>query len=80
MIVFSLVFNSQERAREHGLNLEEIGPYLESFKYGCPPHAGGGVGEFVELLNGIDKIMSVSTIIEKNLLQDFMSGFTYLIF
>eukprot|EP01147_Barroeca_monosierra_P005494 gene5494-7186_t len=52
----------EERAREHGLNLEEIGPYLESFKYGCPPHAGGGVGleRVVMLFLGLPNIRKTS--------------------
>lgn len=32
------------RATEHGINLEKIKSYIESFKYGAPPHAGGGIG------------------------------------
>jgi len=32
------------RATEHGINLETIKGYIESFKYGAPPHAGGGIG------------------------------------
>lgn len=26
------------------LDLEKIKSYIESFKYGAPPHAGGGIG------------------------------------
>ncbi|GMT19925.1 hypothetical protein PFISCL1PPCAC_11222, partial [Pristionchus fissidentatus] len=33
-----------ERAKHHGINLEQIQAYIDSFKYGCPPHAGGGIG------------------------------------
>ena len=30
-----------QRALHHGINLEEIAAYIDAFKYGCPPHAGG---------------------------------------
>lgn len=33
-----------ERAKHHGINLNEIAAYIDAFKYGCPPHAGGGIG------------------------------------
>merc|ERR1712106_944615 len=33
-----------ERAKHHGINLDEIAAYIDTFKYGCPPHAGGGIG------------------------------------
>ncbi|KAF8357442.1 dars-1 [Pristionchus pacificus] len=33
-----------ERAKHHGIALEQIQSYIDSFKYGCPPHAGGGIG------------------------------------
>merc|ERR1712235_162332 len=29
-----------QRALHHGINLDEI----DAYKYGCPPHAGGGIG------------------------------------
>jgi aspartyl-tRNA synthetase len=34
----------EERAREHGVEISTIQPYIDSFKYGAPPHAGGGIG------------------------------------
>lgn len=36
----------RERIQAHGLNPEDPGlkDYVESFSYGCPPHAGGGIG------------------------------------
>jgi len=34
----------EERAKEHNISLATIQPYIDSFKFGCPPHAGGGVG------------------------------------
>ncbi|XP_074652089.1 aspartate--tRNA ligase, cytoplasmic-like [Tubulanus polymorphus] len=33
-----------ERASFHGIELDKIKAYIDSFKYGCPPHAGGGIG------------------------------------
>ncbi|KNC84770.1 aspartyl-tRNA synthetase, cytoplasmic [Sphaeroforma arctica JP610] len=33
-----------ERASEHGIELSTIQPYIDSFKYGAPPHGGGGIG------------------------------------
>ncbi|VDP63685.1 unnamed protein product [Heligmosomoides polygyrus] len=37
-----------ERAKHHSIELEKIQAYIDSFKYGCPPHAGGGIGKFPE--------------------------------
>lgn len=34
-----------ERAVLHKIDLEKIKAYVDSFKYGCPPHAGGGIGK-----------------------------------
>lgn len=33
-----------ERALYHKVDLEKIRAYVDAFKYGCPPHAGGGIG------------------------------------
>ncbi|XP_043105102.1 aspartate--tRNA ligase, cytoplasmic isoform X3 [Puntigrus tetrazona] len=33
-----------ERAMHHGIDLEKIKAYIDSFRYGAPPHAGGGIG------------------------------------
>ncbi|CAB3402037.1 unnamed protein product [Caenorhabditis bovis] len=33
-----------ERAKHHGVDLAKIQAYIDAFKYGCPPHAGGGIG------------------------------------
>lgn len=27
-----------------GIDIEKIQSYIDSFKYGCSPHAGGGIG------------------------------------
>ncbi|KAL7746496.1 aspartate--tRNA ligase dps1 [Sorochytrium milnesiophthora] len=34
----------QKRAEEHGVETSTIQPYLDAFKYGVLPHAGGGIG------------------------------------
>lgn len=33
-----------ERAQHHAIDLEKIKAYIDSFRYGAPPHAGGGIG------------------------------------
>uniref|UniRef100_A0A914SIC7 Aspartate--tRNA ligase, cytoplasmic n=1 Tax=Parascaris equorum TaxID=6256 RepID=A0A914SIC7_PAREQ len=33
-----------ERAKFHGVDLEKIRSYVDAFRFGCPPHAGGGIG------------------------------------
>ncbi|KRY30106.1 Aspartate--tRNA ligase, cytoplasmic [Trichinella spiralis] len=33
-----------ERAKHHNIDLKKIEAYIDSFRYGCPPHAGGGIG------------------------------------
>ncbi|KAG8125099.1 hypothetical protein E2320_020348, partial [Naja naja] len=33
-----------ERASHHGIDLEKIKAYIDSFRFGAPPHAGGGIG------------------------------------
>lgn len=52
----------RERAQHHKINLATIEPYIKAFKYGCPPHAGGGIGlERVAMLYlGLDNIRKTS--------------------
>lgn len=33
-----------ERARHHNIDLQKIKAYIDSFRYGAPPHGGGGIG------------------------------------
>lgn len=33
-----------ERVKHHGVDVETVKSYIESFQYGCPPHGGGGIG------------------------------------
>ncbi len=51
-----------ERATLHNISLDMIKPYIDSFRYGCPPHAGGGIGlERVTMLYlGLDNIRKTS--------------------
>lgn len=51
-----------ERAKHHAIALDTIQSYIDSFRYGCPPHAGGGIGlERVTMLYlGLDNIRKTS--------------------
>ncbi|KAK2155295.1 hypothetical protein LSH36_243g01054 [Paralvinella palmiformis] len=33
-----------ERAKHHGIDIEKIKSYIDAFRFGAPPHAGGGIG------------------------------------
>nr|CAD7423774.1 unnamed protein product [Timema monikensis] len=51
-----------ERAKHHGIDLETIKSYIDSFRFGCPPHGGGGIGleRVVMLYLGLDNIRKTS--------------------
>lgn len=51
-----------QRAKHHGIDVSKIAAYIDSFKYGCPPHAGGGIGleRVVMLYLGLDNIRKTS--------------------
>merc|ERR1712240_339447 len=51
-----------ERAKHHGVALDTIASYIDSFRYGCPPHAGGGIGmeRVCMLYLGLDNIRKTS--------------------
>ena len=34
----------EKQAKEKGVDLEPLKDYLNFFRYGCPPHGGGGIG------------------------------------
>ena len=34
----------EKQAQEKGMDLNELKDYLDFFRYGCPPHGGGGIG------------------------------------
>lgn len=50
------------RAIECGIPLPEIQSYIDSFKYGAPPHGGAGVGleRVVMLYCGLNNIRKTS--------------------
>jgi aspartyl/asparaginyl-tRNA synthetase len=33
-----------ERVKHHNVNVDQIKSYIDAFRYGCSPHAGGGIG------------------------------------
>ncbi|KAI3429721.1 hypothetical protein D9Q98_010037 [Chlorella vulgaris] len=51
-----------QRAQELGLPVDSIQSYIDSFKYGAPPHGGAGVGmeRVVMLFCGLDNIRKTS--------------------
>lgn len=51
-----------DSAKHHGIDIDKIHDYLESFKYGTPLHGGGGIGleRVVMLYLGINNIRNVS--------------------
>lgn len=51
-----------ERAKHHGVDISKIAAYIEAFRVGCPPHAGGGIGleRVVMLYLGLDNIRKTS--------------------
>ncbi|XP_022115348.2 aspartate--tRNA ligase, cytoplasmic [Pieris rapae] len=52
----------KQRAVHHGIDISKIAAYIESFSFGCPPHAGGGIGleRVVMLYLGLDNIRKTS--------------------
>ncbi|XP_010436322.1 PREDICTED: aspartate--tRNA ligase 1, cytoplasmic-like [Camelina sativa] len=52
----------EKRARECGINVETISTYIDSFRYGAPPHGGFGMGleRVVMLFCGLDNIRKTS--------------------
>ncbi|EGC36518.1 hypothetical protein DICPUDRAFT_31743 [Dictyostelium purpureum] len=52
----------EENAKHHGINVADIQSYIDSFKFGCSQHAGGGVGleRVVMLYLGIFNIRKTS--------------------
>nr|WIM01491.1 cytoplasmic aspartate--tRNA ligase [Limnephilus lunatus] len=51
-----------ERAKHHQIDITKIAAYIDSFRLGCPPHAGGGIGleRVVMLYLGLDNIRKTS--------------------
>lgn len=52
----------EQRANEKGVSIPTIQAYIDAFKYGAPPHAGGGVGleRVVMLYLGLRNIRKTS--------------------
>lgn len=52
----------KERAIAKGVKPESIKDYIDAFRYGCPPHAGGGIGleRVVMLYLGLKNIRKTS--------------------
>lgn len=50
------------RAKEHGVDISKIKAYIDSFRFGVPPHAGGGIGleRVTMLFLGLDNIRKTS--------------------
>lgn len=48
----------EAQAKEKGMDLEELQDYFNFFRYGCPPHGGGGIGpaRIVMGILGIDNV------------------------
>ncbi|CAO1427841.1 unnamed protein product [Diamesa tonsa] len=51
-----------QRAKLHEIDISKIASYIEAFRFGCPPHAGGGIGmeRVVMLYLGLDNIRKTS--------------------
>ncbi|VDD83401.1 unnamed protein product [Mesocestoides corti] len=51
-----------ERAKAHDIDVKTIQSYIDSFRYGCSPHAGGGIGleRVTMLFLGLDNVRKVS--------------------
>lgn len=51
-----------EKAKHHDIDVQKIASYIDAFKYGAPPHGGGGIGlERVTMLYlGLDNVRKTS--------------------
>ncbi|MEI7452064.1 MAG: aspartate--tRNA(Asn) ligase [Candidatus Falkowbacteria bacterium] len=50
----------EKQASEKNMNLEELADYLNFFRFGCPPHAGAGIG----MARIIMKMLNLSSVKE----------------
>lgn len=39
-------------------DLEKIKSYIDAFRYGCPPHAGGGIGKSIDTSIDLQTMLS----------------------
>lgn len=63
LVFFLIVVNYTRSVIELFIaDIEKIKSYIDAFRYGCPPHAGGGIGleRVVMLYLGLDNIRKVS--------------------
>jgi len=51
-----------KQCKEKGVEPSQLQSYIEAFKYGAPPHAGGGIGleRVVSLFLGLDNVRKTS--------------------
>ncbi|CAF1241841.1 unnamed protein product [Adineta steineri] len=51
-----------ERVNHHKINVDQIKYYIDAFRYGCPPHAGGSIGleRVLMLYLGLDNVRKTS--------------------
>ncbi|CAF3706886.1 unnamed protein product [Adineta steineri] len=51
-----------ERVNHHNINVDQIKFYIDAFRYGCPPHAGGSIGleRVLMLYLGLDNVRKTS--------------------
>lgn len=51
-----------ERCKHHEVDIEKIKAYIDAFRFGAPPHAGGGIGleRVTMLFLGLDNIRKTS--------------------
>jgi aspartyl-tRNA synthetase len=56
------ILRNAERAKTCGIPIPSVQAYIDSFKYGAPPHGGVGVGleRVVMLYLGLDNIRKTS--------------------
>lgn len=50
------------KTQEHGIDIGKMQGYIDAFRYGAPPHAGGGIGleRVTMLFLGLDNIRKTS--------------------
>ncbi|CAF4742343.1 unnamed protein product, partial [Rotaria socialis] len=51
-----------ERVKHNKINVNQIKSYIDAFRYGCPPHGGGGIGleRVVMLYLGLGNVRKTS--------------------
>lgn len=50
----------EKRLEEAGIEKESMKNYVDAFRWGMPPHAGGGIGEFRKYFSGwVDRLADI---------------------